>query len=152
MSAHHIWVEPFLEALTLDPCVKDACANLKITVGAVYQRRVRDPEFAKRMDQARHAYTDRLEDSVRERALNGTPRPVYDKLGNVVGEVVEWDNRLSLRVLERYKPEYRQNSGVEMSGSLSLSSMSDAELNAEIARLQKQLASDAADDPSADIA
>lgn len=69
----------------------------------------------------------------------GKPRmvPVLDEHGNhKVAAVREYSDTLAIFLLKAHAPEkYRENSKVELSGSLAVSSMTDDEIRAELAAL-----------------
>lgn len=152
MSMQGAWIEPFLEALAENNNISDVCRQLEIPRRTVYDRKLNDPEFAKRFAAALEVSGEMLEAAALSRALDGWLEPVVHQ-GQLTGKYVrKYDNNLLMRMLAARNPRYRQNSGLELSGKLDVEKMTDAELAAEIARLQKKLADADPADPSAELA
>jgi hypothetical protein len=82
----------------------------------------------------------------------GKPRkdPVLDEHGNhKIAAVREYSDTLAIFLLKAHAPEkYRENSKVELSGSLALNTMSDEEIRAELAVLTAGGALHSSDDVS----
>lgn len=153
MGAQSAWVEPFLAALAENSNVSEVCRTLGIARQTVYDRKLADPEFGRRFTAALEVTGEMLEATAFSRAIDGWEEPVYFQ-GQHCGDVRKYDNGMLMRLLAARNPKYQQRTGVDLSGKLDVSSMSDAELNAEIIRLQKLLAisPDAADSDTTDIA
>lgn len=151
--------EEFFQAL------RDTC-NVTIAARAggvsrmrVYQIRAADPDFAQQWDDALQEGIDMLEREAHRRAFGGTDKPLTyqgqftylrdPETGNVlrdaegnprIATVKEHSDVLAMFLLKAHRPEkYRENSKLELAGSLAVTTISDDELEAEIARLAAQV-------------
>lgn len=105
-----------------------------------YRWRTEDEAFARAWDEAKAIGLDALEDEATRRAFEGCDKPVFHQ-GVKCGTIREYSDTLAIFLLKGGKPEkYRENSKVELHGSLDLRRMSDEELDAEIASLATRLA------------
>ena len=127
--------EAFFAALAETANVTKACAAIAITRRTAYNWREADPEFAAGWDRAMKAAVLGLEDEAHRRAFEGLDKPVFYQ-GSECGAVREDSATLAIFLLKAHTPEkYRENSKVELSGSLRLSEMSDDEIRTELAAL-----------------
>jgi hypothetical protein len=109
----------FLEGLAAGMSVTAAAALAGVHRDTAYGWKERDPEFAEAWMRARNAGTDRLEDEGWRRAFEGTERPVFQQ-GQLVGHIREYSDNLLMFLLRGRRPEYRDNSKLEVSGNLTL--------------------------------
>jgi transposase-like protein len=120
--------------------VSRACEAVDVTRMTAYRWRTEDEAFARAWDEAKAIGLDALEDEATRRAFEGCDKPVFHQ-GVKCGTIREYSDTLAIFLLKGGKPEkYRENSKVELHGSLDLRRMSDEELDAEIASLATRLA------------
>lgn len=118
------WYAPFLSALRTTPIVRTAAAAAHVGRTTVYDARQRDESFALRWAEAVAEGVETLEQVAFARGRDGQPvtRTVTktDKDGNVETTVYEErhiSDTVLLRVLSRYKPEYRDSARHELTGA-----------------------------------
>lgn len=105
-----------------------------------YQVREAEPDFAKLWDDALQEGIDLLEHEAQRRAFAGVDKPVFYQ-GYECGRVREYSDTLTIFLLKAHRPDrFRDNSKVELAGSLDLRNVPDDELQAELASLTAQLA------------
>ena len=93
----------FLEQLQLGWSISRAAKISGVSRAQLYRWRDSDPKFAKAWQEAEEAGVDLLEDTARQRAVDGVNKqPIYDKDGKRIGERVEFSDRL-LELLLRGK-------------------------------------------------
>lgn len=98
----------FIEALRKRSSVLHAAEKAGLGASWCYDERKRDEEFAREWDAALEYTTENLEDSLYERAVEGTRRPVYQG-GQLVGHVREFDTTAGIFLLKGRRPEvYRE--------------------------------------------
>jgi hypothetical protein len=146
--------------------VGKAAAAVGISRYTAYIWRKNDPEFAARWDEAMKAGLLVLEDEMHRRAVDGVAEPVLhqgqptyltehytDDEGNpavrtkldehgqpIPMTVRKYSDTLAIFLAKAHDPEkYRDNSKVELAGSLQLTTLSDEDLEAEIASLAAQI-------------
>lgn len=125
----------FLAALAATCSVTRACEAVGIGRRTAYDWRQADQGFAFRWDQAKRMGAEALEDEVLRRAFDGVEEPVFFQ-GAACGTIRKYSDTLAIFYLKGAMPEkYRDNSKVELSGSLALNQMSDEEIRAELAAL-----------------
>ena len=93
----------FLEALAACGVVADACRQVSLSTQSAYAYRNRRAgrAFATAWDAVLvHRARGRLSDELLSRAMNGVSEPVYHR-GEIAGERIRFDNRLSMAVLTR---------------------------------------------------
>lgn len=156
----------FCAALAETCQVGKAAAAVGISRMTAYQWRKDDPEFAERWDDAMKAGLLTLEDEMHRRAIEGVAEPVLhqgqptyltehytdqdgqpavrhkrDADGQPIPMTIrKCSDTLAIFLAKAHAPDkYRENSKIEMSGSLALTTMSDDEVEAEIARLAAQV-------------
>jgi len=130
----------FCAALAETCNVGRACAAVGICRLTAYKWRKAMPDFAAAWDEALKAGLLGLEDEAHRRAFEGTEEPVYQQ-GTKVGTVRKYSDTLAIFLLKAHDPEkYRENSRVELGGSLELKTLSNEDLEAEIAALSAQIA------------
>ena len=67
-----------------------------------------DPEFAAAWEEALEQATERLEEEVRRRAVDGVDEPVFHQ-GEICGCRRKYSDNLLMFLLKKRKPEYRDN-------------------------------------------
>lgn len=97
-------VNAFLHHLGRTGSVTVAANRAQIRRSTLYQMRADDEEFAERWSTALDLGVDRLQDNAMNRAMQGTPRPIY-RNGRQVGSVQQFDNRLLQFLLRAHRPE-----------------------------------------------
>ena len=97
--------DTFLEILAESGSVQKAARAVGMSASGAYRLRMRAPQaFAERWHQAMRMSLGTLVDSAMERAIHGTVNPVFYK-GEVVGERVTHDSRLTIFLLRMHAPE-----------------------------------------------
>ena len=125
----------FCAALAETCNVGKACAAVGISRMTAYTWRKDMPDFAQAWDDAMKAGLLALEDEAHRRAFDGVDEPVFYK-GDECGTIRKYSDTLAIFLLKAHNPEkYRDNSKVELSGSLAVTSMTDDEIRAELAAL-----------------
>jgi hypothetical protein len=107
-------VDAFFHHLGRTGSVTVAANRAQLRRSSLYQRRQDDEEFAERWAQALDLGVERLQDNAMNRAMNGTPRPVW-RNGQKVGSIQQFDNRLLQFLLRAHRPEIygeRKNGGL----------------------------------------
>ncbi len=142
----------FCAALAETGIVGKACAAVDISRQTAYQWREQVPEFAEAWDKALRIGVSALEDEAHRRGFDGTLEPVFHQ-GAKCGAVRKYSDTLAIFLLKAHNPEkYRENSRVELAGSVELKRMGDAEIDAEIAELAARVAaSEAPVDDGSDL-
>ena len=97
-------VNAFLHHLGRTGSVTVAANRAQIRRSTLYQMRADDEEFAERWSTALDLGVDRLQDNAMNRAMQGTPRPIY-RNGRQVGSVQQFDNRLLQFLLRAHRPD-----------------------------------------------
>ena len=94
-----------------------AALEAGISRATLYNWITADADFAAAYDDAVEQGTDRLEDEVERRAVQGTKRPVY-QAGKLVGHVKEYSDSLILAYLAKRREAWRVNKGkIELTGA-----------------------------------
>lgn len=95
----------FIEALAETACVEEACRRVGMSDSAAYKLRRRPcgAPFREAWDAALDYALHRLEQAALGRALNGVPRPIFQK-GEQVGEWRHFDERLTMFLLRTRRP------------------------------------------------
>lgn len=90
----------FIEALAETACVEEACRRVGMSDSSAYKLRnqYRGRHFRAAWDAALDCALSRLEQAVLDRALHGTPRPIFFK-GEQIGEWRHHDERLTMFLL-----------------------------------------------------
>lgn len=115
--------------------VSRACEAVDICRMTAYEWRENDPAFATAWDRAKAIGLDALEDEATRRAFEGIDKPIVHQ-GVVTDTMKEYSDTLAIFLLKGGKPDkYRENSKVELGGSLAISAMSDEDIRAELAAL-----------------
>lgn len=118
--------------------------SLAAKAGGISRRRAyqvyeSEPDFAELWDDALQEGIDKLEFEAQRRAFDGTNKPVFHQ-GAQCGVVREYSDTLAIFLLKAHRPErFRENSKLELAGSLQLTTLSDDDLEAEIASLAAQV-------------
>lgn len=110
----------FLLALCRGTSISLACTKALLPRRTVYDWRDADEKFRVAWDEAIEAGTERLEDEAYRRAHDGVKKPIFHK-GKRVAFVQEYSDTLLMFLMKGRKPDkYRDNSKVEVSGTLTL--------------------------------
>lgn len=127
--------EKFLKTLA-DTCnITRACEAAGVTRPTAYNAREADPEFAAAWDRAKKIGADVLEDEAVRRAHEGWDEPVFFQ-GVQTSTVRKFSDTLLTLLLKGAKPDtYRENSKVELHGTLDINKASDEELLEELTLL-----------------
>jgi hypothetical protein len=104
-----IWKQRFLEELARTGVVKLACLKAPISRVNAYKARQKDSAFADEWDDAIDEATDIMVAVARQRAMNGTERPVFNK-GKQCGKIQEYSDTLLIFLLKAYRPEMFRDS------------------------------------------
>ncbi len=138
----------FLAVLAETGIVAKALEGCGIGRSAAYAWRREDPDFAEEWDRALQVGITALEDEVHRRGFLGDEQPVYGKDGNVTGVQRKYSDTLAIFLLKAHHPDkYRERTELKHAGSIAFGTMTDEEINREIAAL----AARQADDPAADL-
>ena len=101
-------VNAFFHHLGRTGSVTVAANRAQLRRSTLYERRQDDEEFAERWARALDLGVERLQDNApsftMNRALNGTPKPVW-RNGQEVGSVRQFDNRLLQFLLKAHRPD-----------------------------------------------
>lgn len=123
----------FLEQLSKLSNVTLACEVAGLNRITAYEWKRSDPEFAKDWEAALALGVQGMEDEAKRRAFDGYEEPVYQG-GVQVGTVRKYSDSLAALMLKAHAPDkYRERSDLNISGSLNVRNMSEAELEAEVA-------------------
>ncbi|MBA3033575.1 MAG: terminase [Gammaproteobacteria bacterium] len=106
----------FLAELAIDGNVTRAANATGVDRSNAYQRRLRNPDFAKRWDDAIEAATDAIEAEAHRRAVDGVEEPIFYK-GVECGRVTRYSDPLLIALLKRHRPEYRDSGRVEIANA-----------------------------------
>jgi hypothetical protein len=108
----------FLELLALTGNVSHAVKLAGLGRRSVYDRRERDPEFARDWDDALQVSYDAIEHAVRNRAVEGWEEPVFYQ-GEIVGYIRRYSDENARFLLKAKRPqEFRER--VEVSGQVDI--------------------------------
>ncbi len=99
-----IRVNAFFHHLGRTGSVTVAAHRAQLRRSALYERRQTDDAFAERWAKALDLGVERLQDNAMNRAMNGTPKPVW-RNGREVGSVRQYDNRLLQFLLKAHRPD-----------------------------------------------
>lgn len=125
----------FCAALAETGIVARACKAVDVSRYTAYKWRDEIPEFAEAWDRALRVGVTALEDEAHRRAFEGSDEPVFHQ-GSVCGSVRKYSDTLAIFLLKAHAPEkYRENSRVELAGSLNVNQMTEDEMRAELAAL-----------------
>jgi hypothetical protein len=95
----------FLEQLKLGWSISRAAKISGVSRAQLYRWRDSDPRFAQAWQEAEEIGIDLLEDTARQRAVDGVNKqPIYDKDGKRIGERVEFSDRLLELLLRGKRP------------------------------------------------
>jgi hypothetical protein len=107
----------FLAELALDGNVTRAANAVGVDRSNAYQRRLRNPTFAQRWDDAIETFADAVEAEAYRRAVTGTTKGIWWQ-GARVGEEQQWSDSLLLALLKAKRPrEYGDRSKLELTGA-----------------------------------
>ena len=125
----------FCAALSETCNVGKACAAVGIARQTAYEWRREIPEFEEAWDKALKVGFSVLEDEMHRRAIEGNQEPVFH-LGKQVGAVSKYSDTLAIFLAKAHNPErYRENSRLELAGSVAIGTMTEDEIKAELAAL-----------------
>lgn len=117
---HPIWVIGFLEAMRRMPNVTAACKLLGIDRTTPYRYRETNKDFESAWKDAESEGCDTLEAAAWHRAVDGTPRPIYQG-GEKVGEETVYSDSLMITLLKAHKPnKYRERVSAEIKGEVEI--------------------------------
>ncbi len=97
-------VNAFFHHLGRTGSVTVAANRAQLRRSTLYERRQDDEAFAERWARALDLGVERLQDNAMNRALNGTPKPIW-RNGQEVGSVRQFDNRLLQFLLKAHRPD-----------------------------------------------
>lgn len=124
-----------MAALAATCNVSKACVAAGVGRMTVYEWRNAFPDFNEKWEAAMRVGAEALEDEAKRRAFEGVEEPVF-YLGEAVDTVRKYSDTLAIFLLKGAMPDkYRENSKVELAGSLALNSMSEEEIKGELATL-----------------
>jgi hypothetical protein len=113
-------LDDYFEAVAQTGNLTEAAKIVKIDSSTFRRLRQRDKEFAKRLEEARTAGVESLEDEARRRAHDGWEEPVYQK-GEHVGVIRKYSDTLLIFLLKGAKPEkYRDNVTSKVDGNVNV--------------------------------
>ena len=142
----------FLEALAAVGNVTQAAKSAGLSRTIVYKRRREDEDFARDWDEAKWIGGGALEDEAIRRARDGWEVPVFHD-GQKCGTVRKYSDTLLIFLLKGAMPDkYADRQKTELSnpdGTLN-SAMSDAQLAAKLAALQRSVGAPPIDDDEHD--
>jgi hypothetical protein len=124
------------------PNVARAARMVGVSVSSIYALRDRDDDFAAEMKDAIDEGIERMEEEAHRRAFVGySGKPVVDREGRIVTEVVEYSDSLAALLLRAHRPsKYRDNVTAEITGSLNLDPHGAAERVAKLLKLAQERA------------
>lgn len=93
--------------------VADSATHIGMTANGVLLHRKAHPEFEERYQAAYSVFKDKINREVYNRAVFGTPRPIFYK-GEVVGRVAECSDRMLEMLAKRHMPEYREKQQLDV--------------------------------------
>jgi hypothetical protein len=140
MTTDRLWTlekkSEFLDKLR-ETCNVTRAANMAdVSRSQVYLWREIDELFAEGWERALKVGAEALEDEARRRAFEGVLEPVFH-LGQEVATIRKYSDTLAIFLLKGALPDkYRENSKVELTGNLNVTSMSDEEILAELSLLK----------------
>lgn len=101
-------IEEFLRLLSKGCTVRNAAAGVKVPWGTLYAMRRRDPEFAKRWDDAQKIRVDGLIAEAERRAMNGSDKLLMFLLTNYAPDkfknLKQVDQNMNLQVITGVEP------------------------------------------------
>jgi hypothetical protein len=112
------WAPRLLAALRESANVQLSCAAAGVPRRTFYNRRDADPEFAAAVAEALEDGCDLLEAEARRRAVEGVPRPKFDRAGRPIIDPAtglqyverEYSDTLLIVLLKAHRPEkFREN-------------------------------------------
>ncbi len=98
----------FLEALSHTAIVTVSCEVTGLSRRSIYNWRAADANFAAAWEESLEQATERLEEEVRRRAVDGVDEPVFHQ-GEICGYRRKFSDLLLMFLLKKRKPEYRDN-------------------------------------------
>ena len=115
----------FLQALADGMSVTSAAAYAGLSRRYMYEIKDMDPEFAAAWDDPIEQATDRQEDAIRRRAIEGETEPVWYR-GEIVGHVQKTSDLLKMFLMKARRPEYRDSAELEINVGDRLNELADA--------------------------
>jgi hypothetical protein len=97
-------VNAFFHHLGRTGSVTVAANRAQLRRSTLYQMRQDDDAFAERWAKALDLGVERLQDNAMNRAMNGSPKPVW-RNGQKVGSIQQFDNRLLQFLLKAHRPD-----------------------------------------------
>ena len=102
----------FVSLLHDIPNITAVCKLVGIDPSNISRARQNDPEFDKRVLEAREFGYDMVEEEARRRAVDGVLEPVFYK-GEEIGNIRRYSDQLLSQLLKAYKPK-KFNPGVKL--------------------------------------
>ena len=99
---------PWLEAFRKIGVIGQACEAVKVSREQIRDWRKEDPDFKKKFEEGNIHITEMLERSALNRAIAGTPRPIYQG-GKKVGEERVLSDTLAIFLLKARDPKKYRN-------------------------------------------
>lgn len=97
--------------------ISKVCESLHVyTRRKIYEYRDKDPEFARRLKEAREFYVEKLEAECDRRAVEGTTKGVYFNGVEIARERVYSDNLLMFRLKALAPDKYRERQEIKHEG------------------------------------
>lgn len=93
--------------------VADSATHVGMTANGILLHRKAHPEFEERYQAAYSVFRDTINKEVYNRAVFGTPRPIFYK-GEVVGRISECSDRMLEMLAKRHMPEYREKQQLDV--------------------------------------
>lgn len=122
-----------LVALRMGASYAKAAMASGLSRSALYYWMGEDEDFQAACKEAEEEGTDRLEDEMLRRAVDGTDKPVFHQ-GSVVGTVREYSDTLAIFLAKARRPDkFKDRAAVEHSGTVNFAEA----LDAAAARLKK---------------
>lgn len=128
-------IKAFLDALRQGSTVTRAAAASGFLRQTAYKYRLADAELAAAWDEAVEEGTDRIEDEVLRRAVDGVEEPVFQKGARVLdadgtpATIRRYSDTLALATLKARRPErWKDRNETELKGRLTLEQLVDASM------------------------
>lgn len=116
-----------------------AAETVGIPFKSVRHRADNDTDFNARVEEARKAVIQRLEDAGFERATLGVTRNVHYQ-GDVIDTVTEYSDSLLSFMLQANNDKYRKQQEVNLKGGMNFSNVTDTELDSLMKAKMEELA------------
>lgn len=115
-----------LVALRMGASYAKAAMAAGLARSALYYWMGEDEDFHAACKEAEEEGTDRLEDEMLRRAVDGTDKPVFHQ-GSIVGTVREYSDTLAIFMAKARRPDkFKDRTAVEHSGTVNFAEALDA--------------------------